>query len=117
MKTTKAPKITAVQVENAICDYIRKRGGYAMKIHVTGIPIEKRINGVRRIVAHRKNPKMRGLGDLYIQERGVTTRVEVKRPGDTEKPEQREDRFLWERAGGPSLIVETIDDFLKQYRG
>ncbi len=108
-------KITATQVENAIIDYIRKRGGWARKIHTTGVPRRRKINGKWQIVGLRKNPKMEGMGDVYVQEKGITTRVEVKRPGDTEKPNQEEDRFIWERAGGPSLIVRDIDDFLKQY--
>lgn len=108
-------KITATQVENAIIDYIRKRGGWARKIHVLPIPIKKKFGKLWLLVGWRKNPKMVGMGDVYVMENGITTRVEVKRPGDTEKPDQKEDRFIWERAGGPSLIVKDIDDFLKQY--
>lgn len=108
-------KVTATQVENAIIDFIRKRGGWARKIHTTGIPRRGKIKGKWQIVGLRRNPKMEGLADIYVMEKGITTRVEVKRKGDTEKPEQKEDRFLWERAGGPSLIVKDIDDFLNQY--
>ncbi len=108
-------KFTAVQVENAIVDYIRKKGGWATVINVLPVPIKKKFGKKWLLVGWRKNPKMVGLADVYIMENGITTRVEVKRPGDTEKPDQKEDRFLWERAGGPSLIVKDIDDFLKQY--
>jgi hypothetical protein len=109
-------KITATNVENAICDYIRARGGWARKIHVLPIPIKKKFGSQWLLVGWRKNPKMVGLGDVYVMEKGITTRVEVKRPGDTESVEQKADRGIWERAGGPSLIVKDIDDFIKQYK-
>lgn len=108
-------KVTANQVENAIIDYIRKRGGWARKIHVLPVPIKSKFGTKWLIEGWRKNSKMVGMADVYVMENGITTRVEVKLRGDTEKPDQKEDRFIWERAGGPSLIVKDIDDFLKQY--
>jgi len=110
-------KLSAGQVENAIIDYIRKQGGWARKIHVLPVPIRKKVGKQWLLLGYRKNPKMVGMADIYVMANGITTRVEVKRPGDTEKPEQLEDRMIWEDAGGPSLIVSDIDDFMNQFTG
>lgn len=104
-------KVTAAQVENAIVEFIHYRGGWARVVHTTGIPLA--VKG--KIIRWKKNPKMKGMADLYVMEKGITTRVEVKRPGDKENDDQKRDRERWEAAGGPSLIVSDIDDFLNQY--
>lgn len=107
-------KISASSVENAVIDYFRKRGGYARKIHVTPIPVRRKVNGKWIIAGQRKNPKMRGMADVMALLAGVPYRIEVKRPGDTEKKHQEEDRLGWEKSGGRSLIIRDIDDFLEQ---
>jgi len=74
-------KLSAGQVENAIIDYIRKQGGWARKIHVLPVPIRKKVGKQWLLLGYRKNPKMVGMADIYVMANGITTRVEVKRPG------------------------------------
>ena len=100
----------AAIIEDGIVKWYFMNGGWARKIHVTGIPV----SSGGKIIRWRKNTKMLGMADVMACLDGVAHRVEVKVGRDKESPEQRVDRQNFERSGGKSMIVESLDDFLSQ---
>ena len=108
-------KVKAGDVENAIVKYFVVHSGWARKIHVTPIPIRAKVNGRSTIVGQRKNPKMRGMADVMAMIGGIGYRIEVKVGRDKESLEQEQDRLAWEQAGGRSMIVSSVDDFMSQF--
>ena len=104
-------------IEDSIADYIQLvMRGYFKKIQTTGIPVRRKINGKWTLVAIRKNPKQVGAMDCLVMFKGIAIRVEVKTKGDVESLEQRIDREQWEAAGGESMIVKSLDDFIEQFK-
>ena len=103
-------KFNAHDVEKAIVQYFRMRGGWSTIITVSGKPVFKN----KKFVCLRPNHDMRGMADVYGMIAGIMYRVEVKVGRDVESADQIRDRLEWEAAGGRSLIVKTIDDFLSQ---
>lgn len=110
----KAARTKAGDVENAIIKYFVVHGGWARKIHVTPVPVRTKANGKWSITRLRKNPKMKGMADVLAVLAGIPYRIEVKVGRDTEKEHQEQDRLLYEKAGGRSMIVSSVDDFLEQ---
>lgn len=101
-------RVKAGDVEKAIIEYLRLKKFYARKIYVSGIPIRGDRNRWRR------NP-MKGMADIIAVCAGIAYRIEVKCGKDRESREQVADREEWEAAGGRSLIVRDVEDFLSQF--
>lgn len=100
----------ASRIEDGIVKWYFMHGGWARKIHVTGIPVA---NG-GKIVRWRKNPKMVGSPDVIACLQGIAHRIEVKVGSDKESQHQVVDRQNFERSGGKSMVVVSLDDFLSQ---
>ncbi len=106
-------KFSAHDVEKAIVDWFLYRGGWAVIITVSGKPVFRG----KQFICLRPNHDMRGMADVYgmLPPDGVIYRIEVKVGRDTESADQIRDRVQWEQAGGRSMIVKSIDDFLEQF--
>lgn len=101
----------ATQVEDFIIHWFQWRQAWARKVHVTPIPIRKKIKGRWIITGLRPNPKMVGFADVMACMDGLAYRIEVKVGKDKESPEQKKDRLIFEGAKGISLVVSGVDDF------
>lgn len=102
------------EIQKAILQYLRVRRIPCWRFNVIGIPM-----GDGKM---RPNPEMKGVADIHLIIKrngvGVSSWLEVKRPGMKQTENQIEFQEAIEKAGGLYRVVHSVEEvieFLKEF--
>lgn len=91
----------ASKITKKVLEYCHKVGHYVVPI-------------ANSPYAGRRNTRKKGIPDLLgITRVGNPLALEVKSESDKQRPEQKEFQEEWTRRGGIYLIVNSVDDLIK----
>ena len=98
---------TTNDLTKAIANYVTFRGGYAMRINVSGF--------YRQDVGYIKSGSTVGVSDLIAVVNGRLIAIEIKTGKDTQSDQQKAVQSKIEAAKGVYLIAHTFEQFRAEF--
>jgi hypothetical protein len=101
---------TANLLTNAICDFIRFKGGSATRVNTTGMV--RKVNGIMKWT---KGSTRAGTADLHCIYQGRHMSIEIKIGKDRVSEQQKKEKERIERAGGLYFIARNMPQFIEWF--
>lgn len=94
-------------IQKAIVAALRARGIFVLRLNTGGIPLHGRKQGLFR------PPETRGVADLLVVRMGRADFLEVKRPGEVQRPDQTAFEETVHNARAGYYVVHSIEEALR----